>query len=105
MWRWGWGVTACTKRLSPHIVGQATGTHQAPRGCRSQARGCAFDVPVIVLNVSHQQAPLNCRSVTSCAVVRCAVLCCAVHAGGKSYKNSGPGHMLEDIANLKKSQA
>lgn len=57
-------------------------------------------MPVIVLNVFHQQAPLNCRSVTSCAV-----LCCAVHAGGKSYKNSGPGHMLEDIANLKKSQA
>lgn len=26
-------------------------------------------------------------------------------AGGKSYKTSGPGHMLEDIANLKKSSA
>ena len=38
-----------------------------------------------------------------CHAASCyAVLCCV---GGKSYKNSGPGHMLEDIANLKKDQA
>lgn len=35
--------------------------------------------------------------------VPCRAMPC--RAGGKSYKNSGPGHMLEDIANLKKNQA
>lgn len=29
----------------------------------------------------------------------------ALRSGGKSYKNSGPGHMLDDIANLKKEQS